>query len=53
MGGEPLLVKVMEKGKIIYNLPPLDDIRKRALNNLSMLPEKYKRLKGAANIQLN
>ena len=48
IGGEPLLVKVMEKGRIVYDLPPIEEIRKRALNNLSMLPEKYKRLKGAA-----
>jgi nicotinate phosphoribosyltransferase len=48
IGGEPLLVKVMEKGKIVYDLPSLEEIRKRALNNLLMLPERYKRLKGAA-----
>jgi len=45
--GEPLLMKVMEKGEIIYDLPPLEAIRKRALENLSKLPEKYKRLKTA------
>jgi nicotinate phosphoribosyltransferase len=48
MGGEPLLVKVMEKGKIIYDLPPLENIRKRATENLSKLPLKYKKLKGAS-----
>lgn len=48
VGGEPLLVKVMEKGKIVYDLPSLEEIRKRALNNLARLPEKYKRLRGAA-----
>jgi len=45
--GEPLLVRVMEKGEIIYDLPSLEDIRKRALENLSKLPMKYKRLKDA------
>ncbi|MGB9740535.1 MAG: nicotinate phosphoribosyltransferase [Candidatus Bathyarchaeia archaeon] len=45
--GEPLLVKVMEKGEIVYDLPPLDKIRERAFENLSGLPEKYKKLKGA------
>jgi len=45
--GEPLLVKVMEKGEIIYDLPALEAIRKRALENLSKLPERYKRLKTA------
>jgi len=45
--GEPLLIKVMEKGEIIYHLPTLESIRKRALKNLSKLPVKYKRLKTA------
>jgi len=47
INGEPLLVKVMEKGKIIYDLPSLETIRKRALESLSKLPDKYKKLKGA------
>jgi len=46
-GGEPLLIKVLEKGKLIYDLPSLEDIRKRASKNVSRLPEKYKKLKGA------
>ena len=45
--GEPLLVKVMEKGEIIYDLPSLDEIRATAAENLSKLPEKYKQLTGA------
>jgi len=45
--GKPLLVKVMEKGEIVYDLPPLEKIRKKALENLSKLPEKYKRLRDA------
>jgi nicotinate phosphoribosyltransferase len=48
MGGEPLLVKVMENGKIIYDSSPLEDIRRRATENLSKLPTKYKKLKGAS-----
>ncbi len=48
VGGEPLLVKVMENGKIVYDLPSLDEIRRKALENLAGLPEKYKRLRGAA-----
>jgi nicotinate phosphoribosyltransferase len=47
INGEPLLVKVMEKGKIVYDLPSLKEIRKRALESLSKLPDKYKKLKGA------
>ena len=44
---EPLLIKVMDKGQIIYDLPTLEAIRERALENLSKLPMKYKRLKTA------
>jgi len=45
--GEPLLVKVMEKGKMVYALPSLEETRKRALEGLSKLPKKYKKLKRA------
>ncbi len=45
--GEPLLVKVMEKGKLIYKLPPLSIIRATAEENLAKLPEEYKALTGA------
>lgn len=43
--GEPLLVKVMERGEIVYDMPTIEDIRKRALENVSRLPNKYKRLR--------
>lgn len=46
--GEPLLVKVVDRGKIIYDFPSLEKIRERALDNLSRLHEKYKRLKNPA-----
>ena len=42
--GDPLLVKVVEKGELIYNLPMLEAIRENALENLSKLPDRYKRL---------
>jgi nicotinate phosphoribosyltransferase len=42
--GEPLLVKVMENGKVTYDMPSLSDIRASAQENLSKLPEKYKKL---------
>lgn len=45
--GEPLLAKVMENGKIVCSLPSLDEIRKRAMENVSKLPWKYKKLKRA------
>ena len=47
IGGEPLLIKVVEKGKIVYDLPSLEEIRKKALENLGKIPPKYKKLKGA------
>ena len=47
IGGEALLVEVMENGEMVYNLPMLREVRKNALKNLSELPEKYKRLRNA------
>lgn len=45
--GEPLLVKVMDKGKLIYDLPSLEQIRANARENLSKLPDQYKALTDA------
>jgi nicotinate phosphoribosyltransferase len=45
--GERLLTKVMENGRIAYNLPKLDEIRNVALRNLAELPERYKKLRAA------
>ena len=42
--GEPLLIKVMENGKVTYDMPSLSEIRASAQENLSKLPEKYKKL---------
>jgi len=39
---EPLLIKAIDKGKIIYKNPPLEKIRIRLKNNLKYLPEKLK-----------
>jgi len=47
MKGEPLLVKVMENGKITRALPSLGAVRAAAAENLSKLPEKYKKLTDA------
>jgi nicotinate phosphoribosyltransferase len=47
LDGEPLLVKVMEEGKIIYDFPSLNEIQAAAAENLSKLPEGYKVLTGA------
>jgi nicotinate phosphoribosyltransferase len=45
--GEPLLVKVMERGKLFFNLPSLEQIRAAASENLSKLAEEYKALTNA------
>jgi nicotinate phosphoribosyltransferase len=47
VGGEPLLVKIMQNGKIICNLPSLSEVRLAAAENLSKLPEQYKQLTNA------
>ncbi len=45
--GEPLLIQVMEKGKLLYKLPRLEEIRKIAAANLSKLPPQHKELMNA------
>ena len=47
VGGEPLLVKVMEKGKLNYRQPSLNEIRAKASNSLSKLPAEFKMLTNA------
>jgi nicotinate phosphoribosyltransferase len=47
MEGAPLLVKVMENGKITHARPSLSDIRVAASENLAKLPKKYKKLTDA------
>ena len=47
VGGEPLLIKVMEKGKVIYDCPSLGRIRATTAENLSRLPKKYHKVTGA------
>lgn len=37
----PLLIKVMQKGKIIYKFPSLEDIKRYCMENTSRLPKKY------------
>jgi nicotinate phosphoribosyltransferase len=46
--GKPLLVKVIEKGKLTYKLPSLTQIRETATESLSKLPENYKALMDAS-----
>jgi nicotinate phosphoribosyltransferase len=51
--GEPLLVKVIDKGKLTYNLPPLDNIQATAAQNLAKLPAQYKTLMTATTYQVD
>src|SRR3990170_2397487 len=44
---EPLLIKIMEKGRAAYEFPSLNEVRSAAKENLSRLPGKYKKLIGA------
>jgi len=44
LDGETLLIKVMEDGKMTYELPSLDEVRSKAKASLTKLPEKYKKL---------
>ncbi len=46
-GAEPLLKKVMKKGKTTMKPPPLARIRERFLDEFFCLDEKYKTIKGA------
>jgi nicotinate phosphoribosyltransferase len=48
LSGEPLLKKAMEHGRIVGEMPTLEELRKATLKNLSELPEKYKGLRKAA-----
>ena len=45
--GEPLLVKVMDQGKLLIALPSLEEIRSFAAENLKKLPQQYKVLTNA------
>jgi nicotinate phosphoribosyltransferase len=47
LNGEPLLGGAMQKGRITYDIPKLEETRRIALMNLSQLPDKYKKLAGA------
>jgi nicotinate phosphoribosyltransferase len=45
-GGEPLLEKVMEEGRIISSPPPLSQIQEIFLSEFSRLDDKYKEIRG-------
>ena len=45
--GEPLLVPVVLKGKLVYSFPDLFEIQRKVKTELARLPEQYKRLTDA------
>jgi len=45
--GDPLLIKVMENGDMLSNLPSLEEVRQKASEHLAKLPEKFKALTNA------
>ncbi len=44
-GSYPLLVKVMERGEVVYEPPSLRDVQARCAQAMSRLPQGYKELK--------
>jgi len=48
INGEPLLIKVMENGRLTCNLPTLEESRNNCLLNLSKLSDRFKRLRNAS-----
>lgn len=49
-GGEPLLEKVMEDGKMIAHFPSLPQVQERFLEEFSKLDDKYKTIKGGEEL---
>jgi nicotinate phosphoribosyltransferase len=47
VAGDPLLVKFMENGNMLSNLPSLEEVRQKASEDLAKLPDKYKALTNA------
>ena len=43
-GSDALLIPIMEKGKLIYDLPKLDEIQQYYLENIKRLTDEYKKL---------
>lgn len=46
--GEPLLLRMMSNGKMIHDLPTLEQARRNTAENISNLPCKYKKLRNAS-----
>jgi len=41
---EPIMILIMKKGELIYDLPSLDEIQQFYYKNMEKLPEEYKKL---------
>jgi nicotinate phosphoribosyltransferase len=52
LDAEPLLVKVMENGRTTIEFPSLNELRSAVKENLSRLPEKYKKLSDPPEYQV-
>jgi len=46
--GEKKLVQIFKNGELVYRLPSLDEIRRKAQIELGKLPEEYKRIRNPA-----
>ncbi|MCL4400525.1 MAG: nicotinate phosphoribosyltransferase [Candidatus Parvarchaeota archaeon] len=46
-GAKPLLVPVISNGKIVYDFPKLDEIKRRCGAELALIPDRYKKISGA------
>jgi len=46
-GAKPLLVPIIIKGEFVYDFPDIKEIRKYCMEQLSMLPKKYRRLRNS------
>ena len=44
-GGDPLLVKVVENGRVVYALPKLNEIKEKTLSGVARLPSNYRELR--------
>ncbi|MBY9007658.1 MAG: nicotinate phosphoribosyltransferase [Candidatus Lokiarchaeota archaeon] len=40
----PLLIPIMKKGKLLYKIPKLSEVRDYCISNIEKLPKKYKKL---------
>lgn len=48
INGKPLLIKMIENGKLIYGIPPLEEVRSYVSKELARFPDNLKKLKHAS-----